>query len=293
MSARDWQVEEFEQHRPQLEAVAYRMLGSMSEAEDALQEAWLRLSRSDTAAVENLGAWLTTVVGRVCLDLLRARRARREDYIGSWLPEPIVIVDDAANPEEEAVLADSVGLALFVVLETLTPPERLAFVLHDMFGVPFDEIASILDRSPDAARQLASRGRRRVRGAAPVPDADLTRQREVVAAFLAAARAGDFEALVEVLDPEAVFNVDAGGVGPRAREPVKGAAAVAKMVLARGARFAPQAQPALVNGAAGLIVDSDDGPIAVIGFTVVGGRIVELDLILDRTKLERLRPGRD
>jgi RNA polymerase sigma factor (sigma-70 family) len=285
MSARDWQVEEFEQHRPQLEAVAYRMLGSMSEAEDALQEAWLRLSRSDTAAVENLGAWLTTVVGRVCLDLLRARRARREDYIGSWLPEPIVIVDDAANPEEEAVLADSVGLALFVVLETLTPPERLAFVLHDMFGVPFDEIASILDRSPDAARQLASRGRRRVRGAAPVPDADLTQQREVVAAFLAAARAGDFEALVEVLDPDAVFNIDAGGVGPRAREPVKGAAAVAKMVLARGARFAPQAQAALVNGAAGLIVDSADGPIAVIGFTVVAGRIVELDLILDRAKL--------
>jgi RNA polymerase sigma factor (sigma-70 family) len=209
VSARDWQVEEFERHRPQLEAVAYRMLGSLTEADDALQEAWLRLSRSDTAAVENLGAWLTTVVGRVCLDLLRARRSRREDYIGSWLPEPIVIVDDAANPEEEAVLADSVGIALFVVLETLTPPERLAFVLHDMFGVPFEEIASILDRSPDAARQLASRGRRRVRGAAPVPDADLARQREVVAAFLAAARAGDFEALVEVLDPEAVFRIDA------------------------------------------------------------------------------------
>jgi RNA polymerase sigma factor (sigma-70 family) len=287
VSARDWQVEEFERHRPQLEAVAYRMLGSLTEADDALQEAWLRLSRSDTAAVENLGAWLTTVVGRVCLDLLRARRSRREDYIGSWLPEPIVIVDDAANPEEEAVLADSVGIALFVVLETLTPPERLAFVLHDMFGVPFEEIASILDRSPDAARQLASRGRRRVRGAAPVPDADLARQREVVAAFLAAARAGDFEALVEVLDPEAVFRIDAGGAGPRALEPVTGAAAVAKTVLARGARFAPHARPALVNGAAGLIVGSDDAPYAVIGFTVVGGRIAALDLILDRAKLRR------
>ena len=288
MSARDWQVEEFEQHRQQLEAVAYRMLGSMSEADDALQEAWLRLSRSDTTAVENLGAWLTTVVARVCLDLLRARRARREDYIGSWLPEPIVIVDDAASPEDEAVLADSVGLALFVVLDTLTPPERLAFVLHDMFGVPFDEIASILDRSPDAARQLASRGRRRVRGATPVPDADLARQREVVAAFLTAARAGDFDALVEVLDPDAVFRVDAGGAGPRAREPVTGAAAIARTVLARGARFAPQARPALVNGAAGLVVGPDDAPFGVVGFTVVGGRIVELDLILDRAKLRRL-----
>src|ERR1700674_1951506 len=210
MSARNWQVEEFEQPRAQLQAVAYLMLGSMSEADDALQEAWVRLSRSDTAAVENLGAWLTTVVGRVCLDMLRARRARREDYVGSWLPEPIVVVDDAANPEEEAVLADSVGLALFVVLETLTPPERLAFVLHDMFAVPFDEIATILDRSPDAVRQLASRGRRRVRGVALVPDADLAQQREVVNAFLAASRAGDFEALLAVLDPNVVFRADAG-----------------------------------------------------------------------------------
>src|SRR3954452_14613592 len=233
MDENEFLAKRFEANRTHLRAVAYRMLGSLTEADDALQEAWLRLSRSDTSAVENLGAWLTTVVGRVCLDVLRTRRSRREDYIGSWLPEPIVIVDDAANPEEEAVLADSVGLALFVVLETLTPPERLAFVLHDMFGVPFDEIASILDRSPDAARQLASRGRRRVRGAAPVPDADLARQREVVAAFLAAARAGDFDALVEVLDPEAVFRIDAGGSGPRALGPVTGAAAVAKTVLAR------------------------------------------------------------
>jgi len=287
VDARNWQVEEFERHRPQLAAVAYRMLGSLSEADDALQEAWLRLSRSDTAGVENLGAWLTTVVSRVCLDLLRARRARQEDYIGSWLPEPIVIVDDAAGPEDEAMLADSVGLALFVVLETLTPPERLAFVLHDMFAVPFDEIGAILDRSPDAARQLASRGRRRVRGAAPVPDADLAGQRELVDAFLAAARGGDFDALVAVLDPDVVFRVDAGTT-PQAREPVSGAAAVAKTVLARGRRFAPLAQHAIVNGAAGLIVGPRDDPRAVIGFTVVGGRIVALDLILDRTKLRRI-----
>ncbi len=287
MSARNWQVEDFEQHRDKLQAVAYRMLGSMSEADDALQEAWLRLSRSDTAAVENLGAWLTTVVGRVCLDMLRTRRARREDYVGSWLPEPIVIVDDAASPEEEAVLADSVSLALFVVLETLTPPERLAFVLHDMFEVPFDEIATILDRSPDAVRQLASRGRRRVRGAAPVPDADLAQQREVVGAFLAAAREGDFDALVAVLDPDVVFRVDAGAESPLARRPIEGAAAVAKQVLARGTRLAPLARPALVNGAAGAVVGSGSGLIAVVGFTVAHGRIVEIDLITDRSKLRR------
>src|SRR5260370_2173605 len=251
MRGRNWQVEEFEQPRPQLEAVAYRMLGSVSEAEDALQEAWLRLSRSDTGAVDNLGAWLTTVVGRVCLDMLRTRRTRREDYIGTWLPEPIVIVDDAPNPEEEAVIADSVSLALFVVLETLTPPERLAFVLHDMFSVPFDEIAAIIDRSPEAARQLASRGRRRVRGASAVPDADLARQREVVNAFLAASRAGDFDALVAVLDPDVVFRVDAGADSPLARGPITGAPEVAAQVLARGSRFAPHARPALVNGTAG------------------------------------------
>jgi RNA polymerase sigma-70 factor (ECF subfamily) len=264
------------------------MLGSMSEADDALQEAWLRLSRSDTAAVENLGAWLTTVVGRVCLDLLRTRRARREDYVGSWLPEPIVIVDDVANPEEEAVLADSVGLALFVVLETLTPPERLAFVLHDMFAVPFDDIATILDRSPDAVRQLASRGRRRVRGAAPVPDADLAHQREVVSAFLAAAREGDFEALVAVLDPDVVFRIDAGPDSPQARPPLEGAAAVAEQILTRGVRFAPHALPALVNGAAGAVVRSGASLFAVVGFTVANGRIVEIDVITDRSKLRRV-----
>jgi RNA polymerase sigma-70 factor (ECF subfamily) len=287
MSQRNWQIEDFERYRPRLQAVAYRMLGSLSEADDALQEAWLRLGRSDTAAVADLGAWLTTVVGRVCLDMLRARRARREDFIGTWLPEPIVVVDDAPGPEDEAVLADAVGLALFVVLETLTPPERLAFVLHDMFAVPFDEIAQILDRSHEAARQLASRGRRRVRGSAPVPDPDVARQREVVAAFLAAARAGDFEALVEVLDPGAVFRVDAGLLRGRAREPVVGAAAVAETVLARGFRFAPLARHALVNGTAGLVVGPEDAPMAVLGFTIVGGKVVALDLILDRRKLSR------
>jgi RNA polymerase sigma factor (sigma-70 family) len=291
MSARNWQVEEFEQHRPQLEAVAYRMLGSVTEAEDALQEAWLRLSRSDTGAVDNLGAWLTTVVGRVCLDMLRMRRTRREDYIGTWLPEPIVIVDDAPNPEEEAVIADSVSLALFVVLETLTPPERLAFVLHDMFSVPFDEIAAIIDRSPEAARQLASRGRRRVRGASAVPDADLAQQREVVNAFLAASRAGDFDALVAVLDPDVVFRVDAGADSPQARGPITGASAVAAQVLARGSRLAPHARPALVNGTAGFVVGRGDALVAVVGFTVANGRIVEIDLITDRSKLRGVSAG--
>src|SRR6185503_371385 len=216
-----WQLEQFERYRPHLRAVAYRMLGSVSEADDAIQEAWLRLSRADTGGVSHLGGWLTTVVGRVCLDMLRSRRSRREDYVGSWLPEPIVSLDDETNPEQEAVLADSVGLALLVVLDTLTPAERLSFVLHDMFGMPFEEIAPIVDRTPAAARQLASRARRRVRGAAPSPDPDLDRQREVVTAFLAAARAGDFDALLEVLDPGVVFRVD-GGRGPHARPPAVG-----------------------------------------------------------------------
>src|SRR5436309_593423 len=212
MNSQEWQLEQFEPQRPHLQAVAYRMLGSVSEAEDALQEAWLRLNRADRGDVTNLAGWLTTVVGRVCLDMLRARRSRHEDYVGSWLPEPIVSRDDESNPEEEALLADSVGLALLVILETLSPAERLAFVLHDMFGVSFDEIAPIVDRSPAAARQLASRGRRRVRGAAPVPDPDLARQRRVVDAFLAASRAGDFEALLEVLDPDVVFRAGAGSL---------------------------------------------------------------------------------
>ncbi len=287
MNEQAWQTEQFERYRPHLQAVAYRMLGSVSEADDALQEAWLRLSRSDTDGVANLGGWLTTVVGRVCLDMLRSRRSRQEDYVGSWLPEPIVSLDDETDPEQEAMIADSVGLALLVVLETLTPAERLAFVLHDMFAVPFEEIAPIVGRTPDAARQLASRGRRRVQGAAPNPDTDLTHQREIVDAFLAASRAGDFDALLAVLDPDVVFRADAG-IGPRARPPVTGAAAVARQVLARGSRLAPQARPALVNGAAGLIVGPQRRPFAVVGFTVARGRIVAIDLIIDPDKLRGL-----
>ena len=289
VSDQAWQLEQFEQFRPHLQAVAYRMLGSVTEADDALQEAWLRLSRADTGDVANLGGWLTTVVGRVCLDLLRARRSRQEDSVGSWLPEPIVSLDDETDPEQEALLADSVGLALLVVLETLTPAERLAFVLHDMFGVPFEEIAPIVGRTPDAARQLASRGRRRVRGAAPSADADLAYQREVVDAFLAASRAGDFDALLEVLDPEVVFRVDTGAITALARPPVTGAEAVARTVLARGSRFAPDARPALVNGSAGLVVARGGRPFAVLGCTVAHGRIVELDLIIDPEKLRAVR----
>jgi RNA polymerase sigma factor (sigma-70 family) len=282
-------VEEFESNRTHLQSVAYRMLGSMSDAEDAVQESWFRLSRADAGSLENVRAWLTTVVGRVCIDMLRARSSRREDYAGSWLPEPIVSVDVENNPEQEALLADSVGLALLVVLDTLSPPERLAFVLHDMFGVSFDEIAPIVDRSSAAARQLASRARRRVRGAAPEPDRDLERQREVVDAFLAASRGGDFEGLLAVLDPDVVFRIDGGGIGPRAREPVVGAEAVARQILERGTPFAPLARPAIVNGAAGAVVGRGDRPFAVVSFTVADGRIVEIDVIADPAKLERAR----
>lgn len=260
-------VDEFEQHRPHLQAVAYRMLGSMSDADDALQEAWLRLNRTDTSDVANMAGWLTTVVGRVCLDMLRARRARGEAAF-----EPIVAFDDDNDPEQGALLADSVGLALFVVLETLTPPERLAFVLHDMFGIPFDEIAPIVERTPAAARQLASRARRRVRGLAPIPDPDLHRQREVVDAFLAASRAGDFDALIEVLDPDVVFRIGK-------LEPVRGADNVARRVLARGTPLAPLARPAIVNGAAGAVVPG----LAIVGFSVVDGRIAAIDLVLGPT----------
>ena len=281
-------TDEFERNRAHLRSVAYRMLGSVSEADDAVQEAWLRLSRSDATDIDNLSGWLTTVVARVCLDMLRARRARREDYVGTWLPEPIVSVDTAADPEQEALLADSVGLALLVVLETLSPAERLAFVLHDMFGISFDEIAPIVDRSPEAARQLASRARRRVQGAAPDPDADLAEQRRVVDAFLAAARGGDFEALLEVLDPSVVFRADRGALAPQVPPIVRGAEDVARQILSRGARFAPHARPAIVNGAAGLVVIPGDTPIAVIGFSVAGGRIIEIDLVADPEKLRSL-----
>ena len=288
MSGQSWLTERFEENRPRLRGVAYRMLGSLSEVDDAVQEAWLRLSRTDTTSIDNLGGWLTTVVARVCLDMLRARRARQEDYVGSWLPEPIVGIDTCGDPEDEALLADSVGIAMLVVLETLTPAERLSFVLHDMFGVEFDEIASILGRSSDAARQLASRARRRVRGATPRTDPDLEQQRKVVDAFLAASRNGDFEALLEVLDPDVVFRVDRGQLGVTGPRIVTGAEKVARQVLSRGSRFAPFGRPAIVNGNAGVVVAPTGSPIAVVGFTVAEGRIVEIDVIADPEKLRGL-----
>jgi RNA polymerase sigma-70 factor (ECF subfamily) len=289
MGENDLLAEAFERHRARLRAVAYRMLGSVSDADDAVQESWLRLSRSDPEAIANLPGWLTAVVARVSMDMLRARRARREDYVGSWLPEPVVtVVDGEDHPEHEALLADSVGLALLVVLDALSPSERLAFVLHDMFAVPFDEIAAIVGTTPTAARQLASRARRRVRGAAPADDTDLSRQRELVDAFLAASREGSFEGLMAVLDPEVVFRVDAGGRGPRAREPITGAQAVARQVLSRGRPFAGLARPALVNGRAGVVVAHGAITMAVVGFTSAGERIVAIDLITDRDKLRRL-----
>jgi RNA polymerase sigma factor (sigma-70 family) len=283
------QAEQFERHRARLRAVAYRMLGSVSEADDAVQEAWLRLSRARDRDIDNIGGWLTTVVGRVCIDMLRARRARREDYVGTWLPEPIISVDAEDSPEQQSLLADSVGLALLVVLETLTPAERLAFVLHDMFAVPFEEIAPMVGRTPDATRQLASRARRRVRGSASVPDADLSRQREVVAAFLAAAREGDFDALVAVLDPDVVFRVDGGRRPNVAPTLLTGAAAVARQAADQGPRFAKLCRPALVNGAAGIVVQGAQGLIGVVGVTVISGRITEIDLVLDPEKVGRVQ----
>jgi RNA polymerase sigma-70 factor (ECF subfamily) len=290
VNAHDWQAEEFERHRRHLRAVAYRMLGSPSDADDVVQEAWLRLSRSDADSVENMRGWLTTVVARLCLDELRARQARREQPVGSWLPEPVVTLQSEDDPEQEALLADSVGLALLVVLETLGPAERLAFVLHDMFALPFEEIAPIVGRTPVATRQLASRARRRIQGATPSADADLTEQRAVVDAFLAASRAGDFDALVAVLDPDVVFRIDRGTLPAAAREPavVRGAAEVAQQVLARGTPFARFARPAIVNGAAGVVVAPGPRPIAVVGFTIAEGRIVEIDLIADPQKLRGL-----
>jgi RNA polymerase sigma factor (sigma-70 family) len=291
VESRDRQADEFEQHRAHLQAVAYRMLGSLSEAEDAVQESWLRLNGSETGQVENMRGWLTTVVARVCLDLLRARRARREDHFDGELPEPVVTLRQEHGPEDEALLADSVGLALLVVLDTLTPAERLAFVLHDMFGLPFDEIAPILERSPAATRQVASRARRRVRGATPLAEPDPARQRRVVDAFLAAAREGDFEALVAVLDPDVVFRADRGRRAAEAPPVITGAAAVAEQILARAPRFARFARPAIVNGSAGLVVVPGERPVAVLGFSISGDRIVELDLVADPTKLSALASG--
>ncbi|HET6832136.1 MAG TPA: RNA polymerase sigma factor SigJ [Solirubrobacterales bacterium] len=285
MDERDWLAERFEQHRTRLRAVAYRMLGSVNEADDAVQEAWLRLNRSDADEIENLGAWLTTVVGRVSLNMLRSRGTRREQPLGVHVPEPIVDPADGTDPEHEALLADSVGLALLVVLESLTPPERLAFVLHDVFAVPFDQIAPIVDRSPEAARQLASRARRRVQAENTVPDADPDAQREVVDAFLAAARDGDFDRLVAVLDPDVLLRVDYGPTA-RSRE-VRGAAAVASRAAAY-ARRDLVTRPALVNGAVGLVTTRDGQPFSVLGFTIQGGRIVEMDILADPARLREL-----
>ena len=286
MPDRDLLTDEFEHHRAHLRAVAYRMLGSLTEADDAVQEAWLRLHRSDTETVANLEAWLTTVVGRVCLDMLRSRRARREAYIGSWLPEPLVSTSHEVDPEHEALLADSVGLALLVVLETLTPAERLSFVLHDMFAIPFEEIAPIVGRSPAAARQLASRARRRIQNAAPEAETDVSRQRELVDAFLAAARVGDFDALLAVLDPAVVFRVDGGGLAPPAREPIVGAAAVAHDAITFARAMAQFARPALVNGTPGLVITPEGKPVAVLGFTIRQDRITAIDAIADPAKLD-------
>jgi RNA polymerase sigma-70 factor (ECF subfamily) len=284
MGGNDWLAERFEQHRPHLRAVAYRMLGSTAEADDAVQDAWLRLSRTDTGTVDNLGGWLTTVVARICLDMLRARR---EQPVGVHLPDPVVGPQDGGDPEQEALLGEGVGLALLVVLDALGPAERVAFVLHDMFAVPFEEIAAILGRSPAAARQLASRARRRVQADAAVPDADPGRQRAVVDAFLAAARGGDLDGLLAVLDPDVVVRADRGAVPAGAATQVRGAAAVAAQALSFAA-MAESARPALVNGAAGLVAARHGRPFSVIGFTIRHGRIVEIDILADPERLRRL-----
>jgi RNA polymerase sigma-70 factor, ECF subfamily len=286
MDDQEWLAERFEEHRARLRAVAYRMLGSLSEADDAVQEAWLRLSRADTSDVENLGGWLTTVVARVSLNMLRSRRSRREEPLGVHVPEPIIDRAEGADPEHQALLADSVGLALLVVLETLPPAERLAFVLHDMFAVPFNEIAPIVERSPEAARQLASRARRRVQGERTVPDADLDRQREVVDAFMAAAREGDFAALVAVLDPDVVVRADMGAIPGASRE-IRGAEAVASQALMY-TRLGVLTQPALINGVAGAVSLQDGKPISVGAFTVRGGKIVAIDFLADPERLSQL-----
>ena len=285
MDEREFVAELFEEHRTRLRAVAYRMLGSLSEADDAVQEAWLRLNRTDVEQVENLGGWLTTVVARVSLNMLRSRRSRPEQPFDVRMPEPIVDRADGTDPEHEALLADSVGLALLVVLETLTPAERLSFVLHDMFAVPFDEIAPIVDRSPEAARQLASRARRRVRAERTAPDTDLEGQREVIDAFLAAAREGDFERLVAALDPEVVLRQDFGPDGG-SRE-VRGAAAVAGQALGY-AQAGLDIRPALINGVAGAVAFRDGQPFSIGAVTVRNGKIVELDFLADQERLQQL-----
>jgi len=293
MNENEWLAERFEEYRAHLRAVAYRMLGSLTEADDAVQDTWLRLSRSSADEVENLGGWLTTIVARVCLNMLRSRNTRREDSFGVHVPDPVISADGELQPEEEALLADSVGLALLVVLDTLSPAERLAFVLHDMFELPFEEIAPMVGRTPVAARQLASRARRRVRGAdIPVPDADLARQRDVVDAFFLAAREGNFGALVNLLDPDVVVRIDAGANVPVASMVVQGVAAVARQTL-KGlasslARPGVQLHPAMVNGAAGVVVTVHRQPFVVMGFTIAEGKIVEIDSIADPERVGRI-----
>ena len=284
METHDWLAERFEEHRTHLRAVAYRILGSISDADDAVQEAWLRLARSDSSQVENLGGWLTTVVARVSLNMLQSRKTRREDPAGSHLPEEITGSAESAGPEHQAVLADSVGLALLVVLDTLTPAERLAFVLHDMFAMPFEEIAPIVERSPAATRQLASRARRRVQGADTAPDADLTRRREVVRAFLAASRAGDLRALVAVLDPDVVVRADQAVVRTGAEPEVRGVDAVAAIFLGR----AKAARLALINGVTGMVWAAGGRPRVVFNFTLSSGKITAIDLVGDPGTLEQL-----
>ncbi len=284
MDERDWLAERFEQHRTHLRAVAYRMLGSVSEADDAVQESWLRLSRVGTSGVENLGGWLTTIVARVSLDMLRSRASRREDPLEAHEPASLAGGQGGIDPEREALLADSVGPALLVVLETLAPAERLAFVLHDMFDVPFDEIAPIVGRSPEAARQLASRARRRVRGAASVPDGDLARQLAVVEAFLAASRDGDFDALLAVLDPDVLLRSDRAAVGIGSPREVRGAPAVAETFSGR----ARAARPALVEGAAGLVWAQGGRPRVVFAFTIERGKVVQIEMVADPDRLDRL-----
>jgi RNA polymerase sigma-70 factor, ECF subfamily len=289
MNQEHWQVEQFERHRTHLREVARRMLGSSAEADDALQETWLRLSRSDTEQVQNMRGWLTTVVSRICLDMLRARQARREDLVDTWPSETVIELDQSADPEQEALLADSVGLAMLVVLDTLAPAERLAFVLHDMFGMPFEEIAPIVERSPAATRQLASRARRRVRGLeAPAPHTR-AEQRRVVEAFLAASRNGDFEALLAVLDPTVVFRGEAGATGPAVPTELRGAEEVARLVLARGTPMAPYGRTAIINGRPGAVVVFEDRVVSMVTFTIAGDRVVGMYLLVDPEKLQAVR----
>lgn len=289
MDEREWLAERFEEQRAHLKAVAYRMLGSLTEADDAVQDAWLRLNHSGANGVDSLRAWLTTIVARICLNKLRSRNVRREEPLDVRVPDPVISLDDRVDPEQQVLLADSVGLALQVVLDMLAPDERLAFVLHDMFDIPFHEIAGIVGCSPEAARQMASRARRRVRGSAPVPDAEITAQRRVVDAFIAAARGGDLNALVAVLDPDVVVRSDGGLAKPGATRVVRGAAAVARAALG-GARDRASIvmRPALVNGAAGAILSEGGQPLAVWGFTIARGKIVEIDAISDPERLRGL-----